>query len=89
LKLAHHGSRTSSTAALLAAVGAGAAVASAPCEGRFGMPHAVAVRRTRESGAALWWTGRDGAIFVGLEGPLVVWGHAKQPACALERRAPE
>lgn len=77
LKLGHHGSRTSSTARWLAAVGAEVAVASAPRAGRFRMPHPEVVARVCAAGAALWWTGRDGAVLIGLE-PIVRargWSH--------------
>jgi competence protein ComEC len=80
LKLAHHGSRTSSSPAFLAAVGASVAVASAPCGGRFGMPHAEVLERARQSELSLWWTGRDGAVLVGLGGPLAVFGFADPEA---------
>ncbi len=70
LKLGHHGSRTSSTAAWLSAVDGVVAIASAPRTGRFGMPHSTVVERTRAGGYALWWTGRDGAVLIGLE-PVV------------------
>jgi competence protein ComEC len=66
LKLPHHGSRSSSGTAFLAAVGAGLAVASAPCAGRFGMPHAEVLARARAAALSLWWTGRDGAVSVQL-----------------------
>ncbi len=82
LKLPHHGSRTSSTAAFLAAVGASVAVASAPCAGRFGMPDGEVVRRARASGAALWWTGRDGAVRIGLGPRLHALGTGEPRACA-------
>lgn len=75
LVLGHHGSRTSSTDGFLAAVGAQIAIASAPCAGRFGMPHPEVRRRTREADMSLWWTGRDGAVLVGLRPPLTVFGH--------------
>ncbi|MFP8881493.1 MAG: DNA internalization-related competence protein ComEC/Rec2, partial [Myxococcota bacterium] len=91
LALGHHGSRTSSTAAFLAAVGAQIAIASAPCAGRFGMPHPEVRRRTHEAEMSLWWTGRDGAVIVGLGGPLSAWGHryadrygANQGGCSPE-----
>jgi competence protein ComEC len=74
LKLGHHGSRSSSSPAWLAAVGGGVAVASAPRFGRFGMPHREVVARTREGGYTLWWTGRDGAVLIGLEPVLHVRG---------------
>jgi competence protein ComEC len=78
LTLGHHGSRTSSIAAWLAAVDAVVAVASAPRAGRFGMPHAEVVERACAAGTALWWTGRDGAVLIGLEPALPVrgWRHA-------------
>ena len=81
LKLAHHGSRTSSTPAFLDAVGSALAVASAPCEGRFGMPHRVVVERAHEAGAALWWTGRDGAVRVGLGAALHALGTGEPLRC--------
>ncbi len=67
LKLSHHGSRTSSSAAFLAAVGGTVAVASAPRWSRFGMPHPEVSKRVQDAGYALWWTGRDGAVLVGLQ----------------------
>jgi competence protein ComEC len=75
LALGHHGSRTSSTDAFLAAVGAQIAIASAPCAGRFGMPHPEVRQRAREAGMSLWWTGRDGAVIVGLGAPMTASGH--------------
>ena len=82
LKLGHHGSRTSSTDAFLRAVGAEVAIASAPCLGRFRMPHPDVARRLAGEAATLWWTGRDGAVFVGLAGPRVAVGlaPARDPA---------
>ena len=76
LKLGHHGSRTSSSAAFLEAVGAELAIASAPCLGRFVMPHPDVQRRVAAAGASLWWTGRDGAVIVGLARPRVALGLA-------------
>jgi competence protein ComEC len=74
LKLGHHGSRSSSSAEWLEAVGGAVAVASAPRFGRFGMPHPEVVARAHAAGYALWWTGRDGAVLVGLEPVLHVRG---------------
>ncbi|RIK97219.1 MAG: hypothetical protein DCC71_21865, partial [Proteobacteria bacterium] len=71
LKLAHHGSRTSSSAAWLGAVDGAIAIASAPRFGRFGMPHPEVIERLRAARYALWWTGRHGAVLVGLD--PVVW----------------
>ncbi len=76
LVLPHHGSRSSSTAIFLDAVGATVAIASAPCNGRFGMPHREVIDRAGAAGLSVWWTGRDGAVLVGLRDPLTVWGFA-------------
>jgi competence protein ComEC len=85
LKLAHHGSRTSSGEAFLRAVAPSLAIASAPCLGRFGMPHPSVAGRVASAGASLWWTGRDGAVAVGLAPPLVARGFA--PTTPLRERA--
>jgi len=74
LVLPHHGSRRSSSPALLAAVDAAVLVVSAPCGGR--LPSPAALRRARSAGGALWWTGRDGAVLVGLGERVVVAPHA-------------
>jgi competence protein ComEC len=74
--LSHHGSRTSSTALFLQAAAPTIAVASAPCWGRFEMPHPEVLERAHAVDASVWWTGRDGAVLIGLGGPLVAWGHA-------------
>jgi competence protein ComEC len=77
LKLGHHGSRGSSSPSLLAAVGAEVALLLAPCPRRGGLPSGEVVQRVRRAGQALWWTGRDGAVFVALgrkRVPLAVWG---------------
>jgi len=79
LKLPHHGSRTSSSVAFLEAVGPEVVLASAPCLGRFGMPHAEVVARAARARASLWWTGRDGALLVALRGPRAVVGLAPAP----------
>jgi competence protein ComEC len=85
LELPHHGSRTSATPAFLRAVAPDAAIASAPCPGRFGMPHPVVLGRARAMGIPVWWTGRDGAVLVGLSERPVVRGWAPilraRPGC--------
>jgi competence protein ComEC len=83
LALPHHGSRTSSTQPFLAAVAPVLALVSAPCHGRFGMPHPEVLARARAASASLWWTGRDGALVVGLAEPLHAWGWA----ASAQRRA--
>ena len=82
LKLPHHGSRTSSLPAFLAAVSPDVVVAMAPCRSRFGMPHAEVVGRVVRRGAAFWWTGRDGAVWVQLAPPIASWGTGRAAACA-------
>jgi succinate-semialdehyde dehydrogenase/glutarate-semialdehyde dehydrogenase len=80
LKLAHHGSRSSSTPELLGAVRPQLAIASAPLRGRFGWPHREVRERIAAHGIALAWTGRDGALLV----------HAGRHACLRRWRiAPE
>ncbi len=74
--LPHHGSRTSSTGVFLQAVAPAIAVASAPCRGRFAMPHPEVLERAHAVHASVWWTGRDGAVLIGLGESLVAWGHA-------------
>jgi competence protein ComEC len=88
LVLPHHGSDTSSSRAFLHAVGASVAVASAPCWGRFGMPHAGVLERAQEAGLAVWWTGRDGAVLVAL-GPRLAVASVARPRghCATTRAA--
>lgn len=73
LLLPHHGSRSSSSRAFLAAVRAQVAIASAPRAGRFGMPHPEVSARAAAAGAALWWTGRDGAVAVALAPGRPLW----------------
>ncbi len=79
LKLAHHGSRSSTTSELLGAVRPRLAIASAPRHGRFGWPHSAVRQRVVASGAGLAWTGRDGAVVV----------HAGEQACVRRWRGPE
>jgi competence protein ComEC len=85
LQLPHHGSRTSATSAFLRAVSPSVAIASASCPGRFGMPHREVLERAAALGIPVWWTGRDGAVLVGLShGPVVSgWAPAmrSRPGC--------
>jgi competence protein ComEC len=81
LELPHHGSRSSSGRLFLDAVGASVVVVAAPCAGRFGMPHRPVRERARAAGAPLWWTGRDGAVRVGLGAELHVIGTGPRRRC--------
>lgn len=68
LKVPHHGSRTSSTPAFLAAVQPQLAVISAGQNNRFHHPHSEVVERYHQAGIALKQTQRDGAVCVCSQG---------------------
>ena len=68
LKAPHHGSRTSSSAAFLAALDPTLAIVSAGRENRFGHPAPEVVRRYEEAGVVVRRTGRAGAIEVCSDG---------------------
>jgi competence protein ComEC len=68
LKVGHHGSRTSSTPAFLAAVGARDAIVSVGARNRFGHPHASTLANLAAAGARVWRTDRDGAVVVTTDG---------------------
>jgi competence protein ComEC len=77
VKVGHHGSRASTSADFLQRVDARIALVSAPC-GRRALPSGETLERLRAAGEAVWWTGRDGALFVGLGPEPVVWGWAER-----------
>ncbi len=62
VKMAHHGSRTSSTAELIAATGASDAVASVGRLNRYGHPNAEVIARWRRAGTRVHLTETAGAI---------------------------
>ncbi|MGH9482688.1 MAG: ComEC/Rec2 family competence protein, partial [Terriglobales bacterium] len=62
LKVGHHGSRTSSTPAFLAAVHAGVAVISVGAGNVYGHPAPEVVARLQQAGARVFRTDRDGAV---------------------------
>lgn len=64
LKVPHHGSKTSSTAAFLAAVAPRVAAVSVGEGNQFGQPVESVVQRYAEAGVRLLRTDRDGAITV-------------------------
>lgn len=68
LKVPHHGSRTSSSAAFLAAVAPAYAVCGSADQGRFAFPHAEVEARYAEMGIPLWITGRYGAVQIVSDG---------------------
>jgi competence protein ComEC len=68
LKVAHHGSKTSSTLEFLKKVCPRHAVISAADPSPYGHPHAEVVERLRESGARIWQTSTCGAITISTDG---------------------
>ncbi len=62
LKVAHHGSRTSTTSAFLEAVRPRWALCSAGLRNRFGFPHPEVVRRLQDAGIRLLCTGEVGQV---------------------------
>jgi competence protein ComEC len=67
VKVGHHGSRTSSGPALVAAAAPAVAVISASPRSRHGFPHPEVVERWRGAGARVLTTGQDGAITVTID----------------------
>lgn len=66
LLVPHHGSKTSSTAAFLDAVGARTALIPVGYRNRFGHPKAEVTTRYEAAGVSLWRTDQDGALLVAL-----------------------
>jgi competence protein ComEC len=62
LVIPHHGSRTSSSAAFIAAVRPRVAVATASLGNRFGFPRPDVRRRYERAGTRFWSTGACGAV---------------------------
>ena len=68
IKVAHHGSRTSSTQEFIDAVGAKYAVVSVGRSSPFGHPHPEVIERWKASGATVMTTGERGTISVSTDG---------------------
>src|SRR5262249_8677122 len=68
LKVAHHGSRTSSTEEFVSAVQPRFAVISAGFENSYGHPHPSVVERLHEHHAAVLRTDMDGTITIRTDG---------------------
>lgn len=72
LKVAHHGSRTSTTPPLLAAVRPRLALISCGRRNTFGHPHPAVLEALREAAIRIWRTDRSGSVDVDLGAHLVV-----------------
>ena len=68
VKVGHHGSRTSSSPALLAAIGAREAVVSTGVRNRFGHPHPTALAALSAANLRIWRTDLGGAVTVETDG---------------------
>ncbi|MFQ6616175.1 MAG: DNA internalization-related competence protein ComEC/Rec2 [Fidelibacterota bacterium] len=77
MKVGHHGSRTGTSDELLHAVQPKFAVVSVGERNRFDHPSEEVLLRITESGAKLWRTDRDGAVWLRSDGRKV-WHHAWQ-----------
>ena len=64
IKAAHHGSRTGTSPALLAAVRPKAAIVSCGHNNRYGHPHPEVIDHLRASGVSVFRTDNDGAVLV-------------------------
>lgn len=68
LKVGHHGSRTSSTPAFIAAVAPHEAVVSVGCRNRFGHPAPVTLQTLQNAGVRVWRTDLDGQVVITTDG---------------------
>jgi competence protein ComEC len=68
VKVAHHGSQTSSTPAFVSAARPALAVVSVGQDSPYGHPHAEVIKRWRDAGAQLLTTGTRGAVTVSTDG---------------------
>lgn len=75
LKAGHHGSKTSSTEAFVAAVQPRHVVFTTGRHNRYGFPHPPVTRRYRAHGVQMWRTDRHGMVQIHLDAPLRVTAH--------------
>ena len=71
LKVAHHGSKSSTMRPFLEAAAPRIALISCGYHNSFGHPHRSVVERLERSGARVWSTDRSGTITVRLRGPVI------------------
>jgi len=77
LKVSHHGSNSSSTAAFLNAVSPEAAILSCGSDNSYGHPHKEVVTRLEKLGADIWRTDWDGTVLAVSDGEMIelsAWG---------------
>lgn len=68
LFVGHHGSRTSTTAAFLAAANPSAAIISLGADNRYGHPHEQVISRLNKADIALFRTDLDGSVHIATDG---------------------
>jgi competence protein ComEC len=86
LKVAHHGSRTATTEAFIAAAAPRVAVASAGADNPYGHPAPPTLERLAAAGARVFRTDRDGTVSIAFQADgLVV---ATSPRRTAEARSP-
>ncbi|MEK3742979.1 DNA internalization-related competence protein ComEC/Rec2 [Brevibacillus sp. FSL K6-0770] len=73
LKVAHHGSKSSSTDELLAAVSPEAAVISVGVNNRYGHPASEVLHRLESCGAAVYRTDQQGAVTLIISSAGLIW----------------
>lgn len=71
LKVPHHGSRSSSTPALLSAARPRVAVISCGANNWFGHPHASVLKSLKERHIRVWRTDRSGTVEVDIDGAIL------------------
>src|SRR5688572_33422837 len=81
VKVAHHGSKTSSTDAFVSATNPRLAIISVGQDSMFGHPHAEVVERWKQAGAEVLTTGKCGMITVKTDGTNLSV-HEFVPPCA-------
>ncbi len=83
LKVAHHGSRTATTDAFVAAVRPRVAVASAGAGNPYGHPARATLDRLTRAGARVYRTDRDGSVTVAFDAEGMSITTAPRPALAV------
>jgi competence protein ComEC len=79
VKVGHHGSATSSSAALVAALAPRVVAISCGIRNRFGHPHRKVLAAWRRHGAVVGRTDRHGALWWRSDGTRARWGDARSP----------